>query len=508
MQKTKILKDTFFLNLASLAGQAFKVLQGFLVLKFLDPAAFGIWLSLEIVIKYSAYINLGLEHGFSNRLPYFIGQGNQAKANQTEDTAYIAWSGITAIFTVGVLIYGIFVQNPSLIFRWGLIVIALLVLFEQQISFITRWETSGKKNFGLFSRLQVSRTIISFCLIVPLAYFFDVGGLMAGTLLAAIIMAVVWWKKTRYRYNGNINFKIIKELLYVGFPILLVVVGGVLIETVDRLLILNKLGSEQLGFYGVTALGGGFMYGLLAQAGSAIAPHMIEDMGRMEDDAHCLEKYLVKPTLLFASASVLAILALEFIMPVLVTFWVPKYIPGLMAFALFLPGYFFLSIVLTGSNILQIILIARKRQRIMIYIQMAAVMVELFVGLLLLNIGWGIAGVALSSTFAYMFYGMTILALTTNIVMAEGRKKIRFISEVVALFCLGLVLYFTIEYLGNLFAGDREFVRILSKLFLSCLAGLPILYWLDRRVKIISDVLPFLKKLKMKLFPGSNIQED
>ncbi|MHC1783274.1 MAG: oligosaccharide flippase family protein [Anaerolineaceae bacterium] len=502
MLKTKILKDTVFLNLASLVGQAFKILQGFLVLKFLDPAAFGIWLSLEIVIKYSAYINLGLEHGFSNRLPYYLGQGKLEKVQQTQDTAYLAWTGITAVFMVAVLIYSAFVQNPSPIFRWGLIVIALLVLFEQQISYISRWETSGMKNFSLFSRLQVIRTVITFCLVVPLAFFFNVYGLMTGTLLAAVVMALLWWLKTRYRYHGHFSFGNIKELLRIGFPILLVVVGGVLIETVDRLLILNKLGSEQLGFYGVTVLGGGFMYGLLAQAGSAIAPHMIEDMGRMKDDPHCLEKYLVKPTLFFASASVLAILALEFVMPVLVTYWVPKYLPGLPAFTLFLPGYFFLSIVLTGTNILQIILIARNRQQLMIYIQLAAVVLEVLFGLLFLNMGWGIAGVALSSSIAYLFYGVTVLTMTSNIVLAAGRQRIRFMAEVIGLFVIGVGLYFAIEWVGQALFPGQLILKVIIQLVLCCLAGLPILFWLDWRVKIIADLVPFINNLRKKFLPG------
>jgi O-antigen/teichoic acid export membrane protein len=488
--------------MASLTGQVFKIIQGFLVLKFLDPAAFGVWLSLEIVIKYSTYINMGLEHGFSNRLPYYLGQGKVEKVQQTQDTAFLAWTSITIVFTIGVLIYSAFVQNPSAIFRWGLIVIALLVLFEQQITYLTRWETSGMKNFSLFSRLQVIRTIITFCLVVPLAYFFNVGGLMAGTLLAAVVIAVLWWLKTRYRYHGQFSFENIKELFRIGFPILLVVLGGVLIETVDRLLILNKLGSEQLGYYGVTVLGGGFMYGLLAQAGSAIAPHMIEDMGRMEDDPHCLEKYLVKPTLFFASASVLAILALEFVMPVLVTYWVPKYLPGLPAFALFLPGYFFLSIVLTGTNILQIILIARKRQKLMIYIQLAAVAFEVLFGLMFLNMGWGIAGVALSSSIAYLFYGVTVLAMTSNIVLEAGKQRIRFMAEVIGLFFIGVGLYFAIEWVAQALFPGQLIPKLIIQLALCCLVGVPILFWLDRRVKIIADIIPFISNLKKKYLPG------
>lgn len=487
-----------------MVGQVFKVLQGFLVLKFLDPAAFGIWLSLEILIKYSAYFHFGLEYGFSNRLPYYLGQEKNELVRETEDTAYVVWTGIASVFTIGIIIYSFFVPAASSIFKWGLLIIAGLVLSEQQVTFLSRWETSGKKNFSLFSRLQVTRTIIAFCIIVPLAYFFNVIGLMAGTLLTSIAMAGIWWVKTGFRYHGNYRKVRLKELFEIGFPILLVVLGGVLIETVDRLLILNKLGSEQLGYYGVTVLGGSFMYGLLAQAGSAIAPHMVEEMGRKEDDPRSLEKYLIKPTLFFASASVLIILALEFVIPVLVTYWVPKYLPGLPAFYLFLPGYFFLSIILTGTNILQVILISKKRQQLMIYIQLGAVLFEVLFGLYFLNLGWGIAGVALSSSLAYAFYGITILAMTGNFVLGENSQRIRFLAEVIGLFLLGLILYFGIDWIGRAIAGDQLIIRAIIQLLCCGLAGIPILFWLDRRVKIISDIVPFINSLKTKFLSSSS----
>ena len=50
---------------------------------------------------------------------------------------------------------------------------------------------------------------------------------------------------------------------------MLVVLGGVLIEIVDRLIILNLLGVTSLGYYGITSFGGVSAYRLLAQAGQS-----------------------------------------------------------------------------------------------------------------------------------------------------------------------------------------------------------------------------------------------
>jgi O-antigen/teichoic acid export membrane protein len=502
--KAKIFKDTVFLNLATIVGQVFKVLQGFLILKFLDPAAYGIWLSLEIIIKYSAYSHLGLEYGLNNRLPYYAGKERRDLVQEIKDTAYVAWTALSSIFTVAVIIYSLAGSTLSSIYKWGLVVIALLILSEQQITFLSRLMTAGKKDFSTFSRLQVLRTIITFCLIVPLAYFFNVGGVMAGTLLTSVIMAVIWWKTADYKFQKTVTKPALKELFEIGFPILLTAMGGLLIETIDRLLILNRLGAEQLGYYGVTVLGGSFIYGILAQAGSTMVPHIIEDLSRNEDNPRALKKYLIKPTLVFASVSVLMILALLFIIPVIVTYWVPKYLPGLPAFYFFIPGYFFLSIILSAGNIMQAILVAKKRLRLMVYFQMGAVIIEFLVGLLVLNYGFGIAGVAFSSTLAYAFYGIVVLTLTVYYVLDSLKEKVKFLGDVFGLFVAGIMLFMLFRWVGAVLGGENIIFQALIQLICCGLTGIPLLYWLNRRVQIMTDILPFLAGIKAKFLPGLN----
>lgn len=491
------------MNLAIIIGQVFKVLQGFLILKFLDPAAYGIWLSLEIIIKYSAYAHLGVEYGFSNRLPYYIGKNNSGRIREMQDTAYLTWTVFASIFTLAILAFSVFNTNTSLIFKWGLPVIAVMVLSEQQITYLGRWLTSGKKDFSTFSRMQVVRTIINFCLIIPLAYFFNVGGLMAGTLFTSVVLAGIWWKITDFRYQKNFSKEALKELFEIGFPILLTALGGLLIETVDRLLILNRLGSEQLGFYGVTVLGGSFMYGILAQSGSAMLPHMVEDIGRNNDDPHCLKKYLIKPTLIFASASVIMILALQFVIPLIVTYWVPKYLPGLSAFYFFIPGYFFLSIILAAGNIVQVIYVTKKRLHLLVLFQAGAVLVEIASGIFFLNVGLGIAGVALSSTLAYAFYGIIVLSLAAFFVMDNRIEASRFLFEIFMFFALEVVLFFGLSFLGKTIAGDNLILETIIQLFCCGLIAILFLLWLNRRIDIMKDFSPFIAKLREKILPSS-----
>ena len=76
----------------------------------------------------------------------------------------------------------------------------------------------------------------------------------------------------------------------------LVALGTGIIQT-DRIVILPLLGAQSLGYYGVTSLGGGAVYGLIAQAGSVMGPHITVEMGRSSDSPRALKRFLVTPTI-------------------------------------------------------------------------------------------------------------------------------------------------------------------------------------------------------------------
>jgi O-antigen/teichoic acid export membrane protein len=498
MLRQKILKDTVLLNIATIVGQVLSILQGLIVMRFLDPTVYGVWLGLTILLTYSTYANLGLEYGLGIRLPYYQGQKNVEREAQLADTAYVAWTGVALLFAGGVLGYALLAPQPWGIVRWGLVIIVGLTVLEQQIGFLGRWQTTSLKDFSLPSRLFILRGVASFLLVVPLAYFFNVVGVMVGTLLVAGITLVFWEMRTSYRLRWRLSRNALWEMLRVGFPILLVSLGSVLIETVDRVLILNLLGTASLGYYGVTGLGGGFLYRLLNQAGSAMSPHMAEEMGKSGDSAPAMVKFLIKPTLVFAYIAAALIMALVFALPPIVRLLLPKYVPGLPAFYLFMPGFFFLSIVLTANNILNIVLISLKRQRWVVGIQVIAIAVEVACAVLFIHIGWDIAGVALASTLSYAFYGLTILFLAAKYVIPYKRQRSSFLFNVLTPFVYAVVVSLAIFWIGQQWLSS-PLLRAVVQLSLCTIAVIPMVYWLNTRVELAKEMRPLIDSAKRRI---------
>jgi O-antigen/teichoic acid export membrane protein len=487
MQK-KIIKDTFFLNAASIINQVLAMLQSLIVLRLLNPESYGIWLSLGILLTYGTYVSFGLEHGIALRLPYYQGLKNHSREAQMQDTAYVSWTIMTILYSLGILVYTIWFSGPSPVLKSGLFVISCLVIIEQQVSFFGRWSTAARKDFFTHSRINILRGVFSFCIVVPLVYFFNVYGIIFGSLIVSSFTLMMWRTKTAYRFSSQLSSNVLLELFRIGFPMFMVVLGGSLIETVDRLTILSLLGSASLGHYGIVTFGGNSLYGMLKQAGSAMSPHIVEEVGKNNGSLIETKKYLIKPTIIFSSIISIFIIGLVSVMPVLVNAFLPKYILGLPAFWLYVPGFFFLSIILTANNIFTLGMIARGKQYITILIQLISILIEVGVGVTSIKIGWGITGVAFASTLSYAFYGLSILFMATRYVGMDVNEQRRF------LFLTLIPIVYVIFVLSLLYQANKWialqniWISFAISTVLGTITAAPLVYWLGRQVDFFSYV--------------------
>ncbi|MGI8401531.1 MAG: lipopolysaccharide biosynthesis protein [Gemmatimonadaceae bacterium] len=432
--RNKVLRDTAMLNGAALTAQGAGVVQSLIVMRLLEPSVYGIWLGLFIILTYGGLAHFGTEHGIELRLPYFRGKSQSARGNAMADSVFLFWTFSTLFVAAGVAVYALASKHSSPLVREGLLAIALLLPLNQQANFHSRWQGAALTDFKLSSVLSVLQSWVSLLLIAPLVYFMGLRGLMIGTVLVSALVCVVWLRASAYRFRGRWSTRLVWQALRVGLPMTLVVLGGGLIQTIDRLVILSVLGATSLGYYAVTGLGGGIVYGLMAQAGSAMSPHISAEMGRSRDSPQSLERFLVVPTIVFAYLSTFAIAVLIIVIPALVTLWLPKYSPGLGAFLIYIPGFYFLGIIITANTILTLVLIARRRQRLVLYVQAGAIALEGGLAFVLLKSGSGLRGAAIASTIAYAVYGLAILSMAGRQVLGSRALALQFVGRVLVPF--------------------------------------------------------------------------
>jgi O-antigen/teichoic acid export membrane protein len=499
MLRKKILKDTLLLNASSIIAQGVGFFQSIFMMKFLDPDTYGLWLGLNIVLLYSAHIHLGMEFGMGVRLPYFNGKGEIERAEQMADTVYVLWTAAVILLAAGVVAFGLFMPGLKEIERFGLFIIAAISLFAQQIQFFTRWLTSAQKDFSVISIMSIVRSVVSFVLTVLFARSYGVQGVIVAAGLTFLIMFPLWFFKTPYRFRWKLSKEMFFDSIQTGFPIFLVVLGGVLIQTLDRSLILMLLGPKSLGTYGIVTLASGVSYGLMAQAGSAISPHIAEEMGRSKDDPTALAKFLVKPTLMFSSFAAVLGMSLFIAVPPLVEFLLPKYRSALPAFICALPAAYFLSIILTASNILNIILITQKRQRLVIYLQGLAILVQVCCTIKFIDLGWSVAGAALGATVSAAAYSIATLALTAAQMSSSRVWQLQFLLDVLIPFACALGVAALSTVIGSHFLKEHAPLALVAQALLVLISAVLLGVWLNKRIKALDEFLPLLRDAGRRL---------
>jgi len=205
------------------------------------------------------------------------------------------------------------------------------------------------------------------------------------------------------------------------------------------------------------------------------------------------------PTVVFAYVAAFAIGLLIIVIPFLVTVFLPKYTPGLGAFLIYVPGFYFLGIILTANTILTLILISRRRQRFVLYVQGAAVGLEAGLAILFVKTGLGLEGAALASTVAYAFYGVTILALAAKYVLPAGKERMSFLVSVLIPFLAIIPLMLATHFFaGWVFPASLAPGVVLELVVLTAIAG-SIYPLLDRLVPMRPVVAEVRNSVRARL---------
>ena len=230
---------------ATLVVQLSAFVVGMVVSKLLGPEMLGYWGLFLIITKYYSYTNLGATNGLTRELGVAIGQKNTDKMQRTIGSAHaIQWILPVAV-SVGLIIYSFFADNEL---RW-------IFLFGSIICFVQMYEVTlvriinAHEKHKTIAKLSVIRAILSFLIVIPLVYYFDLNGRIFAALLLALMVFIITWKYLPVKISFNLDKANIKSLVSVGFPIAVVGFLGANFFLVDRLVVTRFLSISDLGLY-------------------------------------------------------------------------------------------------------------------------------------------------------------------------------------------------------------------------------------------------------------------
>lgn len=409
----RMLADSLVVSAATLVCQGLAVATS-LVLRFaLDPAQMGVWQGLKLFLNYANYANFGVSKGAARELTVALGKGDVAQAE----------AGLNLAFTVNTLsslLYGALLAAAGLwigvssggignsAWTLGLLALAALVVVQRHVTFqVTILRC--RQAFALTSKLALLEGALTLSVAGGCAALWGLPGLYAGTL-ATLLASLAYLKA-----GGAAPFawawdrREIARLIGIGGPILLAGAASVLLQSIDRLMILacSENREFELGCYSLSLLVGGQLSGLANMLSLVMGPRYGElfgSTGQRRNVALLAARASELQACLLALAGGLAIVLA---VPVLGRLF-PAYRPGVAPALWLVPGAVALGLGLPANQYL----VAVYRERWALAAVLSGVAIAALGNYAALAAGYGLVGVAASTSCAYLVHFVLLASIS------------------------------------------------------------------------------------------------
>lgn len=375
--------------------------------KILGPDLWGSWNILLILSMYFANFHFGLINAFNREGPLY-----------TDNTSY--FNNIKKNIVSGImisLIFFTFILSFTLLFIDSIdpnttILFLLFFVFNQLYNFIEIYY-KVKIEFKRISYYQISRTII----LLSTAFFFidnyGINGFIVSLCIPDILFVLFNIKILRhFTFKPNIVF--LKEYIKIGLPIMIVGFTFLLIQTIDRLVIMQFFDKNQLGIY---SLGTTIFQALLIFPqilSMQFYPRMIRSYG-VDKDKNCLKKSFLNQLLLSFLIVIPIVIVGIFLIPIIINNYLYDYVDSILVSQILICTVLFLPITFVSGNVFNILDLQKKY----LFFQVVAIAINLILSLIAINLNFGIEGVAFATFISFLFYSLIMIYYLINYVFEQ-----------------------------------------------------------------------------------------
>jgi O-antigen/teichoic acid export membrane protein len=369
--------------------------------RLLPAEARGLWLALQLGFGYAQNLHLGVVFGMFRSVPMSKAKGDTAGAERSKRTAWTFMNLMSALGWIALLLFTFRVSSRDA--RKDYLLTGLLT----SITLLKSYYVTVFKAESRFRELSVSAAIgsVTSILTVALIWFFGLDGLIVGMIVQASF-ETGWLIRTERMPRLGLDRRVLWQLLSVGTLTLLTSLCTLLITSVDRTVMLSRLGTLQTGYYYIGANIVVLLPAIAAIPANVLTPRFFEVYGateRGESLVELVERPVQAGSVLFSAC--LGVIALA--IPPVVAHLLPDLVSGNTAARFAVAGAFPLVMVGLIVNVFY----AMNRQ----FIQLVLIGLSAGVGFLAaqvcVSIWHNIASVAAGSILGlFTYYAATSLA--------------------------------------------------------------------------------------------------
>lgn len=472
--------------LATQIAQAFTLIAGILTRNILGPVNMGIWATLQIVLHYAGYTSLGTSQGISREIPYYLGK-QRADVAESLKNSIGSFQTLTALITaLGIVIAAFYLQSQlEPIFFWGLIFTASLVVLQRINAFIISL-LRAYKCFDIASRQMIYSSIVNLALIIVFTIPLKLYGFFLAMIFSLLFNIIYNLSRQPFKFKFVLDHNIAKVISF-GFPLMLLGVLEALYKSIDKIVIVNQLGFEALGYYSIAMMVSNFLSQLPNSLSIVMLPHFHEKYGERET-IDGIKSYVNKAAAGLAHIMALFIGFSWIIMPPFIMLILPNYTDGIIAAQnLLISNYFFALLIPYG-----IVMVTLKKHLILFPLVGISLAASIILNLLAIKYGYGIAGVAIATGLSLGINFILVFMVAGRILynFTEGLRL--FIRILIPFFALILLL----SFLNFFIQFDSPVITALVRLIVLSVAFLPFFIWVFKEYGLIAILKEKLSRTK------------
>lgn len=452
-----------FSLIAAILSKIVGGLSSFFIAKALEPANFGIWLTMTLFVSYSSILSLGTVETLLKQIPFYKGKGELQKASQLEDVIFTAVVMAATVLLVVGFISPIFIeqlQTNSIMPAIMVMVLATSLSFPSAFFY---YRFVAHQNFKIMGIIETIRAFLNIFLVVGFSYIWGLIGAACGFCLSEMmvcLVSIMVSRRSHGRVKLDFDFRAMWNSVLIGFPITIFWWIFMLQGSVDRLVSISLLGTVPTGYYGIGLSIVSVMFLLPQSISKVLYPRINEKLG---ETAHKEDLYhiVILPTRilsLFLSGVIgVAVIFMPFVYHML-----PKYVPGLVAGQILLVASVVRLTTVNGVNFL----IATNRQNQLVLLVLSSLCVGVIAAYGAVRIGWSIEGLAVSTFISGAFLTLFVWrSVFADMGFSLSRQFIEITKLQVPFFVLLIILGFGILVVPRFLVQPTIFSMVYALIF-------------------------------------------
>lgn len=456
-------------------NQVTKIIRGLVVPKLLDPAAYGLWTSLSVVLGYAQYADLGVNQQLGKRLPYRLARDGEAGYHELAREG-TGWGFVTSgIVALALLAWSLVYEGPTPEFYRIALRLLAVAAIAQKLRFMGATFLGSRFMFreGAIGGMLVDG--VGLVLAVLFLVWWGVLGLVWAFLATEFIVALYYFAQIGFPRPSFMPSKTL-PMVQEGFLLLAVVLAEQALMTVDQVFLLWFFAREE---YGIYALGLFLTTVLLSASGVFLTVTQPKVMhlaggGNLDEAKTVVRTSLTLYLVLVAGMVGVTILGMD----LMVRLYLTKYQAGLQVFVL-MP---LLALMRAPVILLRPLFLARNLEKRLVAIEAGGLALAAVLDALVVTLHPAVMLIAAGSILGYSF---VVLGMAWDLgvhAKASERDGNRFMLVITAASAVGVMGLFA--FYGSVEWVQGEAFRYFTKGFLACAAysaWMGLFIWAGRR---------------------------